>query len=50
MRDEELKQQLGIDAGSRVVVIATEGATDPEVYRDLVGRSPEAVLAQEDSE
>ena len=49
-RDEELKQQLGLDAGSRVVIIATEGATDPEVYRHLVGRTPEAVLAQEDSE
>ena len=49
-RDEELRQQLGIDSGSRVVVIATEGATDPEVYRGLVGRSPEAVLAQADSE
>ena len=49
-RDDELKQQLGLDSGSRVVIIATEGATDPEVYRDLVGRTPEAVLAQEDSE
>lgn len=50
MRDEELNQQLGLDASSRVVVIATEGATDPEVYLNLVGRTPEAVLAQEDSE
>ncbi len=49
-RDDELKQQLGLDAGSRVVIIATEGATDPEVYGSLVGRTPEAVLAQEDSE
>lgn len=49
-RDESLRQQLGIDSGSRVVVIATEGATDPEVYRSLVGRTPEAVLAQGDSE
>ena len=40
MRDEELKQQLGLDASSRVVVIATEGATDPEVYLNLVGRIP----------
>ena len=31
--DEELKQQLGLDSSSRVVIIATEGATDPEVYR-----------------
>ena len=49
-RDESLRQQLGIDSGSRVVVIATEGATDPEVYGSLVGRTPDAVLAQADSE
>ena len=49
-RDEELKQQLGVDSASRIVVIATEGATDPEVYGNLVGRTPEAVLAQRDSE
>ena len=49
-RDDDLKQQLGLESGSRVVIIATEGATDSEVYRDLVGRTPDAVLAQEDSE
>ena len=44
-RDGNLRQQLGLDCNSRIVIIATEGATDPEVYRDLVGTSPEAVLA-----
>ena len=43
--DENLCQQLGLDCNSRVVIIATEGATDPEVYRSLVGASPEAVSA-----
>ena len=43
--DENLSQQLELDYNSRVVIIATEGATDPEVYRNLVGVSPEAVLA-----
>ena len=43
--DEDLRQRLGLDASSRIVIIATEGATDPEVYRNLVGRTPEAVLA-----
>ena len=43
--DEDLGRQLGLDASSRIVIIATEGATDPEVYRNLVGRTPEAVLA-----
>jgi diaminopropionate ammonia-lyase len=44
-RDENLHQQLGLDCNSRVVIIATEGATDPEVYRNIVGASPERVLA-----
>ncbi len=44
-RDENLRQQLGLDCNSRIVIIATEGATDPEVYYSLVGASPEAVLA-----
>lgn len=43
IRDENLRQQLGLDSNSRIVIIATEGATDPEVYRNLVGASPEAV-------
>ena len=43
--DENLSQQLGLDDNSRVVIIATEGATDPEVYRNIVGGSPERVLA-----
>lgn len=28
---------LGLDADSRVLVIGTEGATDPDLYRSLVG-------------
>ena len=44
-RDENLRQQLGLDCNSRIVIIATEEATDPEVYRKLVGKTPEVVLA-----
>ena len=44
-RDENLRQQLGVDCNSRFVIIATEGTTDPAVYRTLVGTTPEAVLA-----
>ncbi len=44
-RDENLRQQLELDCNSRVVIIATEGATDPEVFHNLVGASPERVLA-----
>lgn len=45
-QDAALSQALGLDAGSRVLLIGSEGATDPEVYGQLVGRSAEQV-AQE---
>jgi hypothetical protein len=31
---------LGLDADSRIAIIASEGTTDPEVYRRLTGRAP----------
>ena len=34
--DQALAQQLGLDASSRVFVIGTEGATDPELYQQLI--------------
>lgn len=36
-QDPVLSKTLGLDANSRVLVIGTEGATDPELYRTLVG-------------
>ena len=44
--DPQLCSQLGLDEHSRVVVLVSEGATDPEVYRDIVGKSPDEVLAE----
>jgi len=41
--DPDLRRHLGLDATSRVVIIATEAATDPEVYRRIVGVGPETV-------
>ena len=35
----ELKLSLGLDANSRVLIIGTEGATDPDIYSRIVGRS-----------
>ena len=35
---DDLKTALGLDADSRVLIIGTEGATDPEIYRELTGR------------
>ncbi len=39
----EDRAAVGLDGSSRVLVYGTEGATDPEVYRQLVGREAEAV-------
>lgn len=36
---------LGLGPASRVLVFGTEGATDPEVWRAIVGKSPEEVAA-----
>ncbi len=42
-RDPALRSALGLDTTSRVLCYGTEGATDPEVYRAIVGRSAEEV-------
>lgn len=44
-QDPELSRALGLDGTSRVLLIGSEGATDEEVYRRLVGRSPAEVEA-----
>ncbi len=44
--DLDVKAALGLDDQSRVLLINTEGATDPKKYQDLVGSSPEAILAK----
>ena len=35
--DEAASSIIGLEAGSRVFVIGTEGATDPEGYERIVG-------------
>lgn len=42
-----LAKQVGLTGESRVLLINTEGATAPEVYRTLVGESAEFVLARQ---
>jgi diaminopropionate ammonia-lyase len=44
LRDPALAQKIGLGVHARVLVINTEGATDPVVYESLVGRTPDAVL------
>lgn len=36
---------LGLNASSRVLVIGTEGATDPAIYESIVGRAPGEIAA-----
>lgn len=43
--DPAIRQQLGLDASSRIFVVNTEGATDPERYAELVGVAPEQIAA-----
>lgn len=39
----ELAKQLGLGPDSRILLFGSEGATDPELYRQLVGRPAEEV-------
>ena len=43
--DAHLREVLGLDAASRVLLIGSEGDTDPVIYRKVVGRTAEEVLA-----
>lgn len=43
--EEGIRRQLGLDGSSRVMLFGTEGDTDPDLYRRLVGRSADAVRA-----
>lgn len=44
--DQELKSALNIDSRSRVLLINTEGATDPVRYEEIVGQSPSQIAAK----
>jgi len=43
---EEIKAALRLGEQSRVLLINTEGATDPVRYEEIVGETPEAVLSR----
>ncbi|MEZ5850191.1 MAG: diaminopropionate ammonia-lyase [Hyphomicrobiaceae bacterium] len=42
--DTDLRARIGLDADARVLIVNTEGATDPARYTELVGRTPQEVL------
>ena len=44
--DRQMRAALGLDAGSRVLVINSEGATDHGRFAELVGMAPEEVFLQ----
>ncbi|BCS19891.1 uncharacterized protein APUU_20323A [Aspergillus puulaauensis] len=46
--DPSLREKLGLGADSQVVLFGLEGATDPEIYESLVGKSPAAVFKAQD--
>ena len=41
--DGDMRETLELDAQSRVLVIGSEGATDSEIYRQVVERTPQEV-------
>ena len=43
--DAKARGALGLSEASRVLIIGSEGATDPDIYRQIVGRDPAAVVA-----
>ncbi len=45
--DPDLAHQVGLQKDSRVLLINTEGATAPKLYRELVGEDPETVLQRQ---
>jgi diaminopropionate ammonia-lyase len=43
--DSDARRTLGLDSNSRIQLFGTEGATDPETYAAIVGRTAEEVMA-----
>nr|WP_250813098.1 hypothetical protein [Neorhizobium tomejilense] len=46
LADQGIKQTLKLGDQSRILLINTEGATDPVRYEELVGETSESVLAR----
>ena len=49
VQDPQRAQAVGLDGRSQVLLINTEGATAPMVYRKLVGEAAEAILKRQAS-
>jgi len=46
-KDEKARAALRLDGSSRILVFGTEGATDPGLYKEIVGVSADAVQHRE---
>jgi len=46
--DPELRGKLGLNEASQVVLFGGEGATDPQIYAELVGCSADEVFDRQD--
>jgi diaminopropionate ammonia-lyase len=42
--DPDARERLALGRDSSILVFGTEGATDPDVYKRIVGRAPEDVI------
>ena len=47
-KDAGTARRLGLGADARVLLIGTEGDTDPELYTEIVGESGDAVRARQE--
>jgi diaminopropionate ammonia-lyase len=47
--DDALRQTLGLDNRSEVLIFNLEGATDPEIFEQLVGKSSKGVFTAQSS-
>lgn len=43
-KNKTLREGLGLIENSRCIIFGLEGATDPKIYRELVGKSPEEIF------
>ncbi|RAK86386.1 tryptophan synthase beta subunit-like PLP-dependent enzyme [Aspergillus costaricaensis CBS 115574] len=46
--NSSLRESLGLDENSQVIIFGLEGATDPDIYESLVGKSPTTVFEAQD--
>lgn len=44
--DPQLRDDVGLSSNSRILIISTEGDTDPDLYRKMVGRTASEILGR----